>query len=162
MKTLTRDDVKKVATALIIINAETTTLEVKRTLRKNGFWATQDQVREFMLDITSKDGELVYDEHITEGFRIYSFRENDTTSMVKAGLESFQDMLTRASQVGALGTTVGRKRHNTDTLIRNYRVTDAQGGNYRFYANVNRTQAKNLWAKEVGRSYLDARTTIHS
>lgn len=76
---LTRDAVGRVARALITLNGETTTLEVKQKLRLLGFYARQDQVREFMLDITSEDGDLVYETRqipsllgITE-YRVYKF-----------------------------------------------------------------------------------------
>jgi hypothetical protein len=60
MKNITRETVRDFARALIILNEQTTTLEVKNTLRARGYWATQDEVRNLMLDITSADSDIQY------------------------------------------------------------------------------------------------------
>jgi hypothetical protein len=73
MVTLTRDAVGRIARALITLNGETTTLDVKEAARKLGFWATQKEVREYMLDITSENGDILYVTNSVDNFRTYVF-----------------------------------------------------------------------------------------
>lgn len=47
-KTTDKQAVKDTALELIAANGKTTNLEVKEALRTKGYWATQDEVREFM------------------------------------------------------------------------------------------------------------------
>lgn len=75
-KTLYREIVGEIASALITLNGKTTTLEVKEALRNRGFWAVQEQVREYMLDITSNDGKIQYRDSGL-GYREYTFVNTD-------------------------------------------------------------------------------------
>jgi hypothetical protein len=76
MKNITRETVRDFARALIILNNQTTTLEVKNTLRSRGYWATQDEVRNFMLDITSANSDIQYTDNGIH--RIYRFANQNT------------------------------------------------------------------------------------
>lgn len=69
-KTLTRDVVRDVAKDLLESNNTTTTLEIKQELRKQGYWAKQDDVSTHMDNIyfnenwtyTDNGGHRVYEE----------------------------------------------------------------------------------------------------
>ena len=56
LKTTTRDDVKRVALELIDKNGNTSTLDVKLQLRKEGYYATQNLISGFMTDIINEVG----------------------------------------------------------------------------------------------------------
>lgn len=106
MVTVTRDAVEFVARALITLNLKTTTLDVKNALRDLGFWATQNAVREFMLDITSANGDIVYEDNNGK-YRDYKFADRiewppiDTRNNVKSvgdGLAVKADWVTTSSR----------------------------------------------------------------
>lgn len=73
MKTVSRDDVRTVAAALIVLNGSTTTLDVKNALRNKGFWVKQEDIRNYMLDITSQDGDIQYKD-TGLGYRSYHLK----------------------------------------------------------------------------------------
>jgi len=55
-KVISKQDVKNVAELLMKINDSTTTLEIKKELRVNGFWATQSNIADFMYAIYEEEG----------------------------------------------------------------------------------------------------------
>jgi hypothetical protein len=167
MVTLTREAVRRVATALITLNTYTTTLDVKLALRKLGFSASQDEVRNFMLDITSGTSELVYTDNGT--FRTYSFRTplvdqiqgsataNTVLASAVASAASTLNTIsgtTTTTPVAPVAPTIHR-----DDIPATYTVKDAHGYFGRTYTNVTRAQAKRLWVKATGFRYTTARTT---
>lgn len=148
MVTLNRDVVGKVARALITLNGSTTTLDVKLACRKLGFYATQDEVRYFMLDITSADGDLQYsDAPNSAGYRVYSF----TSSDLPVPAPSVTQTTTSPSVV--VTTSLHR-----DSVPANYTVMDEDGFYVRQYNGVTRAQAKRLWQVETGMPFTAART----
>jgi hypothetical protein len=174
-KTLNRLDVLNMARALITVNGMTTTLEVKNVLRKRGFFATQDMVREFMLDITSKGGEIQYKES-GDGYRIYYFVDEsptvpaaNNTAILYSDPTDGDDMYDPRYANHAIDSynasgpiTIQDNTFGTvhrDLVVANYRVTDEDGLSLREYFNVNRRQARKLWAKETGNHYFSARTS---
>lgn len=56
MKSLTKDDVKRVYEELLDSNGSTNNLEIKEKLRSDGFWATQAEVSKLMQEIDSEEG----------------------------------------------------------------------------------------------------------
>lgn len=154
MVTLTREDVGRVARALITLNRSTTTLDVKLALRNLGFFATQDEVRNYMLDITSNDGDIVYAD-AGLGYRTYSFR---TPTVRVTDLTTAQPTTTTtpAPVVGVV--TVTTASLHRDDRPANYVVTDRWGGFQRKYVNVSRSQAKRKWEVDTGMPYASART----
>jgi len=151
--TLTRNDVRAVAHALMVLNGETTTLDVKEALRKKGFWATQDQVREFMLDVTQKDGDVAYRDDNGQYRVYYLVNAPVATVTVVAG-----PVPLIAHTLPAV-TPLAPAKVNPDNVPSNYEVCDTSGGDRRLYVNVTRGQAKHLWAVQTGRDYQFARTT---
>jgi hypothetical protein len=178
MITLTRDAVGKVARALITLEGETTTLDVKNKLRELGFFAKQDEVRNFMLDITSKDGDVQYVDG-PDGYRIYKFvtpfpgiDTDDFIAQVSNVLDDFNNSgafdssvpqtsgpthIITANQFNPTSPSGVEPLHR-DLVKANYSVTDEQGLHYRYYANVDRREAKRLWSKETGLHYFRAYT----
>jgi hypothetical protein len=161
MKTVTREDVKQVALQEISKNGNTTTLDVKNVLRSNGYWVTQEEVRNYMLDITSKDGEIEYIDG-PSGYRIYkqalktpSFTFGNGTSSGFVTIFSSNDGL----NVGA-NHSLNMKQNSGPSLYKlgNFLVTDVLGRFPRLYKNVTRGKAKNMWAKEYNYHLFDART----
>lgn len=152
MVTLTREAVGKVARALITLNGSTTTLDVKLALRKIGFYATQDEVRYFMLDITSADGDIQYTDG-GSGFRVYSFRTPILPTDSTQTSDSIQDSTPITTSVVTVTLPVHR-----DHVPANYTVMDEDGFYVRQYTNVTRAQAKRLWEKETGMPFTSART----
>jgi hypothetical protein len=76
MKDLTKPDVVDVAIGLCTINGSVTTLDVKRSLRKQRFWATQAEVSVLMNE-AYEDGELEFEDLGTH--RVYSIAKASTT-----------------------------------------------------------------------------------
>lgn len=147
MRTLTREAVRKHVDNLIENNSETTTLEVKESLRLAGFWAIQHEVRNLMLDITSNDGDIEYIDR-EKGYRIY--RKKSVAIPTDVNDSSDDDIV---------------KIVTTTTIHRDYRPATYQvslGDNNwyftRTYTNVTRTQAKHQWAKETNQPYSLAKT----
>jgi hypothetical protein len=153
MKSINRDIVRQYAHALITLNGSTTTLDIKRSLRQRDFWVKQEDVRNLMLDITSKDGDISYTD--TNGmFREYKFAEisrNDLDSTMMPVVSTLVD--------GSSNTT---KTHHSssDDIPATYEVTHRWNisSGIRRYVGVSRSKAKHLWSKETGFQYRFART----
>ena len=93
MKNLAKQDVKDAAVKLMQSNGSTTTLDVKNELRSQGFWATQNQVSDFMNDLHNEESDWVFDN--PNGFRVYridasgvSTNDNDTSQSQGASGEA--------------------------------------------------------------------------
>lgn len=56
MKSLTKDDVKRVATDLIKATGKTSSHEVKKQLRAEDFFAKQDEVSKFLTEVAGEEG----------------------------------------------------------------------------------------------------------
>lgn len=78
-KTLTKLDVKNVALLLLKINGETTNLDIKKELRDNDYYATQEDVANWMIEISEED-EIDFSFNGT--FRMYY---SDTTKDTSVG-----------------------------------------------------------------------------
>lgn len=72
-KSITKDAVKEAAEDLIKQNGETTTLDVKNSLRNSGYFAKQDEVSQIMLEIGTEESWQINNNGI---YRIYSFDQN--------------------------------------------------------------------------------------
>lgn len=178
MLTLTRDVVGRIARALITLEGETTTLDVKNKLRELGFFAKQADVRNFMLDITSNDGDIVYRDS-GEGYRVYTFvvpfpdADDDMDDDVQNDLPSH--ITVKASDIIS-GVMIPASPHNStiittkptipqgmlklhrDLVPADYEVTDRSGAYPRTYFRVNRHQARSMWSQDTGMHYFHART----
>lgn len=188
-KTVSREDVRRVAHALITLNRQTTTLEVKNALRNLGFWATQDEVRNYMLDITSKDGEIQYEDR-GFGYRTYRFHPSTVQSNHTFNTQGVCTACGRSQDAVAyfnwtdcpkimsdVGSSVRKPTTPTvptspswtlttasisvhrDNIPADYKVTDKWGGFARTYINVTRPQAKREWERDTGLPFTGARTT---
>lgn len=146
MQTATRQDIAAKARALITANGSTTTLDVKNALRADGFWVKQDMVRDSMLDITQKDGDIEYRE-TGNGYREYFF----SGAVVNAA-----PVTVPASTFQLAGSMRVKINHDNDPAT--YIVTHADGHSVRQYDNVPRGAAKHLWAKDTGFDFRFART----
>lgn len=181
MVTLTREDVARVARALITLNGTTTTLDVKNALRRLGFWAKQADVRYFMLDITSKDGDIKYDD--SNGmYRVYSFvtpfpdtpepeifvpHEFITKDRVYFGpIRVCKKCGCSERAATHFGWGCDKSDRDTDLVVKtrvkdgtgSYEVRDRYGYYPRIYHNVTRGQAKHQWAMDTGGEFFTART----
>ena len=58
-KTIKREDVKEVLVNLLDTNGTTSALDVKRELRKRGFWATQGNVSQLLSDVYTEIQDVV-------------------------------------------------------------------------------------------------------
>lgn len=177
MNTVTREAVGRIARALITLNDSTTTLDVKNALRAKGFWATQATIREFMLDITSKDGDIQYDDS-NAMYRVYTFTspwarirlddddeddDDDLTTSVALptptnGLWSTSQANTQPITVTVTHTTPVSRVH-PDDVPADYLVTTNDSRFPHVFQNVTRGEAKHKWALLTGKPYKDARTT---
>lgn len=178
MFTLTREDVARVARALITLNGTTTTLDVKNALRRLGFWAKQADVRYFMLDITSKDGDIKYDDS-NGRYRVYSFvtpfpdnsGSNDSTEHVFdnkffGGKRVCKKCGCSERAVTYFGWNCDKSDRDTDLVVKtrvkdgigSYEVRDRYGYYPRTYHNVTRGQAKHQWVVDTGGDFFTART----
>jgi hypothetical protein len=166
MQKLTRNDVREVARALITLNGETTNLDVKQALRKKGFWATQREVREFMLDITAKDSDMQYRDD-NGVYRTYFFQTPDTpTTTISATLSTDPTNVPVASALvhaspsnNAWPISAPVVTVDPDDVPSDYEVASRTGGWFRRYFNVTRGEAKHRWSVDTGMPYRDARTT---
>lgn len=145
--TITRDSVRLAAMVLINTNGKTTSLEVKKTLRAAGYWAKQDQVREFLLDITENDGDIAYRNNVA-GYREYYLKNSSDT-------DTTDDVTTDDDTSVVVKST----KPNSDNVPGSYAVWDGSNYSTRMtYTGRTRGQAKNAWAKTFGRSFFEART----
>jgi hypothetical protein len=183
MLTLTRDAVGRVVRALITLEGETTTLDVKNKLRELGFFATQADVRNFMLDITSKEGDVQYQDG-PDGYRIYKFRtpfpvsENDFETQLSDVLDELNQSGIFVNKIvpshsGAMTIDTplnpstntfptvqsGVVKLHRDLVPADYIVTDPNGNYVRTYYDMSRREARSQWSKETGLHYFHARTT---
>ena len=112
-KTLTIQDVQKAAEELMILKKETTTLDVKNKLRRDGFYATQTEVSRWMNNLCFPR-QWTFKQN--GNFRVFSFR-GDTQEEVHEYMEhasagEFWEMIIKDKQreiikgnTGELGTT---------------------------------------------------------
>lgn len=136
---LTRDVVLSTALSLIAENGKTTTLEVKTSLRSQGYWARQSDVRNMMLDITNADGVLGYRE-TDRGFREYF--DSRTTQTIPAV------------------TGTAQTKIKSDNIPADYEVWDGyDAGTILIFNGVTRGQAKHQWSQTMQRHIFDARTS---
>ncbi len=82
-KSIDKEIVLGMAEALMILNGETSTLQVKAELRKQGYFATQAAVSHFM-DVLSEEEGWVYE--FNGKFRVYAFQK-DTDEIMYEYLE---------------------------------------------------------------------------
>jgi hypothetical protein len=164
MVTLTRDAVGKVARALITLNGQTTTLEVKNALRNLGFYAVQTDVRNYMLDILSIDGDLKYDD--SNGiYRVYRavvpfpMVDEPDTPVVKSVTPTPPTWTTSGNIAPAQNSPMVNVAASFvhDNEFGDYEVTDRQGYNRRVYYQVTRGKAKNRWSRDTFLPFFDAR-----
>lgn len=85
MKTLTKDVVKTTVLDLIKKNGETTTLDIKKVLRAEGYWATQKDVSRMVDDIYAYMN-LTFDD--SRGYRVYSEFDNYVGSATSVSVTS--------------------------------------------------------------------------
>lgn len=187
MKTITRDVVREFANSLITLKGSTTNLDVKNALRDRDYFAKQDQVREFMLDITSHDGKIGYVDS-GEGYRIYAFKPDDAVEVPLVRASEVVDFLLGNIPMGVTTTnglgqsvkpvpygakhtpggssiqyptdvTIRLNRLHPDNIPADYRVYSVNDTTCEYlYRNMTRGQAKARWALESGKPYADART----
>jgi hypothetical protein len=181
MVTLSREAVARVARALITLNGSTTTLDVKNALRKLGYFAEQAEVRNLMLDVTSKDGDVQYSDDFVNGYRVYSFTTPfpavDPQALPVASIATINRAIANGAQLH-VGHTVTAQDHTTvtttptpvvaapvaptvhrDDVPTTYTVKSFAGFFPRTYTNVTRGEAKQRWAKELTLPYSWARTS---
>ena len=121
LRAIDKEIVLGMAEALMILNGKTSTLDVKKELRKQGYFATQSVVSHFM-DILGDEENWVFEFNGT--FRIYAFEE-DTEDTFQGYLEKDgrfwemvvhgQDQIIFHGRLGTLGElsriTMDSNRH---------------------------------------------------
>lgn len=85
-KTMTEDDVKRVAESLMK-NGSTSSLDVKEELRKQGFWAQQQQVSDHLQTI-QKNHSTEWDVYFNGRFNEYSLSDDDGSGSATSTLTS--------------------------------------------------------------------------
>lgn len=80
-------EVLSTSTALIKANGATTTLEVKKKLREDGYWAKQAEVSEIMWKLYG-EGKLQSTNDMSRQYQIYTMPEPETKTFVQH-LQSF-------------------------------------------------------------------------
>jgi hypothetical protein len=182
--TVTKEVVAEFFNALLVVNGETTTLDVKRLLRDRGYFATQTHTSALVVEIAEENG-VEYTDNNT--FRVYHRTTNFVPSIGKITPSSDHDFKYRSPQLDVCqkcGTSKVASDHfgwscnNSVTCsndcvstsitniptsdLQNYVVTSPNGYYSKTYFGVSRGAAKNQWVHDVGRSmgyrFFDART----
>lgn len=79
-KTIKREDVKEVLISLLDANGTTSSLDVKRELRKRGFWATQSNVSQLLSNVYTEVQDVVRTNN--GSYFEYSYEIEDKDSVV--------------------------------------------------------------------------------
>ena len=80
-KKLTCEAVKRVAEEYITTDFPLTTLDLKKLLRQQGYWAKQERVSQLMDEVFKKEEEWGYRQQDGEAFRLYFKKEEEVVTV---------------------------------------------------------------------------------
>jgi hypothetical protein len=162
MKTLDKSDVLDIAADLIQKNGSTTSLEVKTELRNLDFFATQQQVSDFLNELYLDD-ELEYTQN-NNGYRDYHYPVISNSTF----MQSFSSSQASSSQTSTpivnvvSGSYVKRDgkviQSNTIGNIGDYRVWNIINTDVQYYPSTfTRSEVRAAHAKITGVHFYNTR-----
>lgn len=130
-----KDDILTAFEELIDENGTTTTLEVKKALREDGFWVKQDDVSEVIAEYVDYDAANEYTFTIDRNHRVY-----EKASPSTAPLPSYVGKPKAVQKVGT------------------WKVTG--GADEKTYCDMTRNQARYLFSIQFDIPYIKTRATV--
>ena len=134
-----KDDILTAFEKLIDENGKTTTLEVKASLRSDGFWVKQDGVSDIIAEYVDYDSNE-YTFTIDRNHRVYEPIANIVHMPAKASVPSFVGKPKTVAKVGDWEATDG-----TDTQT---------------YCDMTRNQARYLFSKQFDVPYISVNAKL--
>ncbi len=133
-KQLTKTIVKDKADELIKVNGSTTNLQIKEALRKDGYWATQDDIREYMDELEVEEG---YSVNNNGSFRTFSAapEDDDDQSPGYGGLKINTSTATKTTTSTAIKPTT--QLSIKASLIQPIDETEVDGSDWMAYSVMN-------------------------